>query len=66
MGLKGADFMSWLPTSQGKLQAQKSPQSLRRASFQDFVSGSGDHQPRILGWRELNPRPKFLHSYMGH
>lgn len=39
----------------GKLQAQKSPQGLRRAGFQDFVSGSGDRQQRILvGWRSLN------------
>lgn len=32
----------------GKLQTQKSPQGLRRAGFQDFVSGSGDRQQRIL------------------
>ena len=39
----------------GKLQTQKSPQGLRLAGFQDFVSGSGDRQQRILvGWRELN------------
>ena len=23
---------------------------------------SGNHRWRILGWRELNPRPKFLHT----
>jgi hypothetical protein len=37
MGLKGSDFMSSLQTSWGKLQAQKSPQGLRRAGFQDFI-----------------------------
>ncbi|HHS9715899.1 TPA: hypothetical protein ACTW1V_004661, partial [Klebsiella pneumoniae] len=37
MGLKGADLMSSLRTSWGKLQAQKSPQGLRRAGFQDFI-----------------------------
>jgi len=38
-----------------KPQTQKSPQGLRLAGFQDFVSGSGDHQQRILvGWRDLN------------
>jgi len=48
----------------GTIGAQKSPPGLRRAGFQDFVSGSGDHQQRILvGWRELNPRPKFLQSF---
>lgn len=29
--------MSSLQTSWGKLQAQKSPQGLRRAGFQDFI-----------------------------
>jgi hypothetical protein len=38
----------------GTLQAQKSPQGLRCAGFQDFISGSGDRQQRILGWRSLN------------
>ncbi len=42
-------IISWHQTSRDKLRAQKSPQG-----FQDFVSGSGDHQPRILGWRSLN------------
>ncbi|PIN65269.1 hypothetical protein CKQ90_10755 [Klebsiella pneumoniae] len=37
MGLKGSDFLSSLQTSWGKLQAQKSPQGLRRAGFQDFI-----------------------------
>lgn len=31
-----------------KKQTQKSPQGLCRAGFQDFISGSGDHQQRIL------------------
>lgn len=31
-----------------KQQAQKSPQGVCRAGFQDFISGSGDHRPRIL------------------
>lgn len=29
-------------------QTQKNPQNFRCAGFQDFVSGSGDHQQRIL------------------
>ena len=31
-----------------KSQVQKSPLGLRHAGFQDFISGSGDHQQRIL------------------
>lgn len=31
LGLKGLDLMSWLQTSRDKLEAQKSPQGLRRA-----------------------------------
>nr|ADR67051.1 unknown [Klebsiella pneumoniae subsp. pneumoniae] len=37
MGLRGSDLMSSLRTSRDKLQAQKSPQGLRRAGFQDFI-----------------------------
>nr|DAY65255.1 MAG TPA: hypothetical protein [Caudoviricetes sp.] len=37
MGLKGSDLMSSLRTSRDKFKAQKSPQGLRRAGFQDFI-----------------------------
>jgi hypothetical protein len=37
MGLKGADLMSSLWTARDKFKAQKSPQGLRRAGFQDFI-----------------------------
>lgn len=44
------------------LGVQKSPQGFHLAGSQDFDDGSGNHQPRIWwSWRELNPRPKFLH-----
>lgn len=42
--------MSSLQTSWGKLQAQKSPQGLRRAGFQDFIGS----------WRSLNKSRKHL------
>jgi hypothetical protein len=37
LGLKGADLIRSLRTSQDKLQTQKSPLGLRRAGFQDFI-----------------------------
>jgi len=35
-GLKGSDLISSLRTSRDKLKAQKNPQGLRHAGFQDF------------------------------
>ncbi len=40
--------MSSLWTARDKLRAQKSPQGLRRAGFQDFIDDSGNHRWRIL------------------
>ncbi|AVY97987.1 hypothetical protein DAI21_10105 [Lelliottia sp. WB101] len=36
-GLKGSDLIRFLRTSWDKFKAQKSPQGLRRAGFQDFI-----------------------------
>ena len=51
--------MSSLQTSRDKLQAQKSPQGLCHAGFQDFPGRI--RKSKWWSWRELNPRPKFLH-----
>jgi len=48
MGLKGSDLISSLQTFQDKLKIQKNPQGLHHAGSQDFISGSGDRQQRIL------------------
>ena len=49
-------------TSRDKLQKQKSPQGLRHAGFRlhrmTLVITDGEFW---WSWRELNPRPKFLH-----
>lgn len=59
--LHSQEYIYRVPISQGLakpyglLQAQKNPPGFHLAGFQDFVSGSGDHQQRILvGWRSLN------------
>ncbi len=61
-GPKGSDLMSSLQTSRDKLQAQK-PAGLAPCGL------SGLHRMTLVitdgefwwSWRELNPRPKFLH-----
>ena len=62
--------MSWHQTSRDKLQAQKSPQGLRRAGFRlhqvALVTTDGGFW---WSWRELNPRPEFLdrrHYMLSH
>ena len=52
MGLKGLDLFSWLQTSGDKLRAQKSPQGLRHAGFQDFSGQFWYRRERILGLAE--------------
>jgi len=64
MGLKGSDLISSLRTSRDKLRAQKSPQGLRRAGFQDFSGQFLYRRERILeGWRNLNKTRKLM--YLG-
>ena len=63
MGLKGSDLISSLRTSQDKLKAQKKPAGLVPCGL------LGLHRMTLVitdgefwwSWRELNPRPKFLH-----